>query len=66
MTYFWQIFNTNLDKIVQKFFFLNLKIFLKTFFENIPRTFPEKKSPKGVPVAPISPFAPTYISLHGY
>jgi len=52
MTYFWQIFNTNLYKIKK------IKKFFEEFLKNIPRIFPQKQSPKGVPVAPISPFVP--------
>jgi hypothetical protein len=36
MTYFWQIFNTNLNKIIQR----NLKRFKKIFSNNISRISP--------------------------
>jgi hypothetical protein len=63
---FWKIFNTNLDKIVERIIFFNLKIFLKIFKKYILRIFPKKKSPKGVPMALISSFTPTHIYLYGY
>jgi hypothetical protein len=39
---FWQNFNTNLNKIVQRKILKILKSFLKSFFENILRIFSKK------------------------
>jgi hypothetical protein len=61
MTYLWQIFNTNLNEIIQFFF----KI-LNFFLENISKIFPKKQSPKGAPMAHISPFAPNGFFLYCY
>ncbi len=52
MTYFWQILNTNLKKIIQRIFYvLNI-------LKNILKIFPNKQSPKQVAMAPINMIAP--------
>jgi hypothetical protein len=50
LTYFWQIFNTKLNIIL----FLKLK----TFYQNILRTFQEQTITKELIVAPFIVFAP--------
>jgi hypothetical protein len=53
---FWQSFNTNLNEIVHLLFKI-LKNKIENFFGEYFRNIPQKKSPKGALVAPISPFA---------
>jgi hypothetical protein len=55
MTYFWQNFNTNLNKILQ---IKKIKIFFEKNYDLKKRIFPKKQSPKGAHMVPISPFAP--------
>jgi hypothetical protein len=59
MTYLWQIFNTNLNKIVQFFY----KYILLKKLKNIPRIFSKKQSHEGAPMAPINPFAPGDLNI---
>jgi hypothetical protein len=57
MTYFWQNFNTNLNKIV-KIINIDLKRFFENVNENILSMCFKNQSPKGTPMVPISLFPP--------
>jgi hypothetical protein len=57
MTYFWKTISTNLNKIIQKKKNLNLKDCFEKNSNFFLKTFPKKQSPKGAPMAPISPLA---------